>query len=66
MALEVELKAHQEQVQLLLRKMSLLEADLLDFHALRHSESSLRQQLSDVQKKYVLHPLYYYCISVPK
>jgi chromosome segregation ATPase len=55
-ALEVELKAHQEQVQLLLRKMSLLEADLLDFHALRHSESSLRQQLSDVQKKYASHP----------
>jgi predicted nucleic acid-binding Zn-ribbon protein len=51
-ALEVELKAHQEQVQLLLRKMSLLEADLLDFHSLRHSESNLRQQLSEMQKKY--------------
>jgi chromosome segregation ATPase len=51
-ALEVELKAHQEQVQLLLRKMSLLEADLLDFHSVRHSEASLRQQLADVQKKY--------------
>jgi predicted nucleic acid-binding Zn-ribbon protein len=51
-ALEVELKAHQEQVQLLLRKMSLLEADLLDFHSLRHSETNLRQQLADMQKKY--------------
>jgi chromosome segregation ATPase len=50
-ALEVELKAHQEQVQLLLRKMSLLEADLLDFHALRHSEINLRQQLAETQRK---------------
>ncbi len=50
-ALEVELKAHQEQVQLLLRKMSLLEADLLDFHSVRHSETNLRQQLADMQKK---------------
>ena len=61
-ALEVELRAHQEQVQLLLRKMSLLEADLLDFHSVRHSETNLRQQLADMQKKYdAALPSMYFC-----